>query len=148
MLQHLASLESITRSLIATVVLVLAIMLVAGGLGISGPAILTFSIWISLMGLVVVGAFLIVRAQRSYAGAGAIVAAVAVWMAYFWRANPGPFVWPVLFIAAMGLIAFGTRGMSRRQRRGCCSCRALSSAGRSWTMDRTTTRGPSTAAIF
>jgi uncharacterized membrane protein YphA (DoxX/SURF4 family) len=109
MLNHLASRESITRSLTAAVALLLVVMLVAGGLGISGPAILTFSIWISLIGLLAVGAFLIVRAQRLYAGVGAIVAAAAVWMAYFWRANPGPFLWPVVFIIAAALIAYGTR---------------------------------------
>ncbi len=84
-------------------------MLIGGGLGVSGPAILTFSIWTSMIGLVAVGAFLIARAQRAYAGAGAIVAAVAVWMAYFLRSNPGPFLWPVVFIMAAGLIAYGTR---------------------------------------
>lgn len=109
MSQHLASLESITRSLVATIVLLLVVMLIAGGLGVSGPAVLTFSIWISIIGLVAVGAFLVARAQRPYAGAGAIVAAVAVWLAFFWRANPGPFLWPVVFIVGAGLIAYGTR---------------------------------------
>jgi hypothetical protein len=56
-----------------------------------------------------VGAFLLGRAQRAFAGAGALVAALAVWMAYLWRANPGPFLWPVVFIIAVGLIAYGTR---------------------------------------
>jgi hypothetical protein len=109
MLQHIASLESVVRSLIATVVLLVVVMLVASGLGISGAAILTFSIWISLIGLAAVGAFLIVRAQRLYAGAGALVAAGAVWMAYFWRDNPGPFLWSVVFLIAAGLIVYGTR---------------------------------------
>src|SRR5439155_3284182 len=57
----------------------------------------------------VVGVFLIAGAQRPYAGAGAVVAALAVWMAYFWRSNPGPFLWPVVFILAAVLIAYGTR---------------------------------------
>jgi hypothetical protein len=90
-------------------VLVLVVMLLTGGLAISGPAILTFSIWIGILGPVTVGAFLIARAGRPFAGGGAIVAAVAVWMAYFWRSNPGPFVWPVVLIAAIGLIVYGTR---------------------------------------
>src|SRR5689334_10828073 len=102
MFQHLASLESVIRSLVATVVLLLVVTLIAGGFGISGPAILTFSIWISLIGLIAVAVFLIARAQRPYAGAGAIIAAVAVWMAYFWRSNPGPFLWPVVFLVAAG----------------------------------------------
>jgi hypothetical protein len=109
MLQHLASLESIVRSFIATVGLLLVAMLIAGGLGIGGAAILTFSLWISLIGLVAVGAFLIGRAKRPYPGTGAIVAALAVWMAYFWRSNPGPFLWPVVFVIAAGLIVYGTR---------------------------------------
>jgi hypothetical protein len=109
MLQHLASLESIVRSFIATVALLLAAMLIAGGLGIGGPAILTFSIWISLIGLVAVGAFLTARARRPYAGVGAVLAALAVWMAYFWRSNPGPLVWPLVFVTATGLIVYGTR---------------------------------------
>ena len=109
MLQQVASLESITRSLIATLALLVVVMLIGGGLGISGPAILTFSIWLSVLGLLAVAAFLAVRAQRPIAGAGAAVAALAVWMAYFWRANPGPFLWPVVFIVAVGLIAYGTK---------------------------------------
>jgi len=109
MFQHIASLESITRSFIAALGLLLVVMLVAGGLAVGGPAILTFSIWISLLGLLAVGAFLIGRAQRPIAGAGAIVAAASVWLAYFWRTNPGPFLWPVVFIVAAGLVAYGTR---------------------------------------
>lgn len=109
MLQHVASLQSIGRSFVASVALLFVVMLIAGGAGIRGAAILTFSIWISMIGLVVVGAFLIARAQRTYAGAGAILAASAVWVAYFWRSNPGPFLWPVVFIIAAGLIAYGTR---------------------------------------
>jgi uncharacterized membrane protein YphA (DoxX/SURF4 family) len=109
MFQHLASLQSVIRSLVATLALVIVVMLIGGGLSISGAAILTFSIWISLIGLVALGVFLIARAQRAYAGAGTIVAALAVWMAYFWRSNPGPVLWPVVFIVAAGLIAYGTR---------------------------------------
>jgi hypothetical protein len=109
-LQHIASVETVTRSLIAPIALIAIAMLLAGGLAISGPAILTFSIWISMLGLVVLGALLIARAQRAYAGAGAIVAAVAVWMAYFWRSNPGPLLWPVVFLLAVVLIVYGTRG--------------------------------------
>jgi hypothetical protein len=109
MLQHLASLESVIRSFIATAVLLLVVMLIAGGLAISGPAILTFSIWIRLISLAVVRAFLIARAQRPYAGAVAVVAAVAVWRAYFWRSNSGLFLWPVVFIIAGGLVVYGTR---------------------------------------
>src|SRR5690349_18447292 len=89
MFNNLASPQSVTRSFLAALALLLVVMLIGGGLGVSGPSILTFSIWLSLIGLVAVGAFLIVRAQRTYAGTGAIVAAVAVWMAYFWRSNPG-----------------------------------------------------------
>jgi hypothetical protein len=70
-------------------------MLLAGALAISGPAILTFSIWISMLGLIGVGVFLVARAKRPCAGGGAVVAAIAVWIAYFWRTNPGPFLWPV-----------------------------------------------------
>ncbi len=109
MFQHVASFETVTRSFVAALGLLLVVMLVAGGLAVSGPAILTFSIWISLLGLLAVGAFLIGRAQRPIAGAGAIVAAVSVWMAYFWRSNPGPFLWPVVFIVAVALVAYGTR---------------------------------------
>jgi uncharacterized membrane protein YphA (DoxX/SURF4 family) len=109
MFQHVASLEAITRSFFAALGLLLVVMLVAGGLAISGPAILTFSIWMCLLGLLAVGTFLVARAQRPVAGAGAIVAAVAVWMAYFWRSNPGPFLWPVVFLVAVGLVAYGTR---------------------------------------
>jgi uncharacterized membrane protein YphA (DoxX/SURF4 family) len=109
MFQQVASLESVVRSLLATIVLLLVVMFLAGGLAISGPAILTFSIWISMLGLIALGVFLVVRAQRPYAGAGAVVAAVAVWIAYFWRTNPGPFLWPVVFLVAVGLIVYGTR---------------------------------------
>ncbi len=105
----IASRESVSRSFIAALALLLVLMLVAGGLGVSGQVFLTIAIWLSLLGTVSVGAFLIVRAQRTYAGGGAVVAALAVWMAYFWRTNPGPFLWPVVFVIAVGLIAYGTR---------------------------------------
>src|SRR5919198_96384 len=81
MFQHVASLQSVTRSLVAALALLVVVMLISGGLAVGGPTILTFSIWVSLLGLVAVGAFVIARAQRPVAGAGAIVAAVAVWMA-------------------------------------------------------------------
>ena len=109
MFQHVASLETVTRSLIATIALLAIAMLLAGGLAVSGAGILTFSIWISILGLIVLGAFLIARAQRAYAGAGAVVAAVAVLMAYFWRSNPGPLLWPVVLLLAVALIVYGTR---------------------------------------
>jgi hypothetical protein len=64
MLRHAASLQSIGRSFAATVALLCVVMLIAGGLGISGVAILTFSIWISMIGLVAVGAFLLARSTR------------------------------------------------------------------------------------
>src|SRR5215471_543750 len=109
MSHRVASLESVVRSLLATLAVLLVIMLLAGGLAISGPAIFTLSIWISILGLMVIGVFFVTRAERPYAGAGAIVAAAAVWIAYFWRTNPGPFLWPVVFLVAIGLIVYGTR---------------------------------------
>ena len=69
MFQHVATFETVARSFIAALALLLVVMLVAGGLAISGPAILTFSIWVCLLGLLAVGAFLIARAQRPLAGA-------------------------------------------------------------------------------
>jgi len=109
----IASLESIMRSFLGAVALFLVVMLVAGGLGLSGPVVLTIALWVSILGVLAVGVFLIARARRPYAGAGALVAALAVWMAYFWRSNPGPFLWPVVFLVAIGLIAYGTRGDTR-----------------------------------
>jgi uncharacterized membrane protein YphA (DoxX/SURF4 family) len=108
MFQNVASPHVVVRSLVATVVLLLVVMLVAGA-GLSGPAILTISIWLSVIGLAAVGAFLIGRGTRPAAGAGALVAAAAVVMAYFWRTTPGPFLWPVVFLVAVGLVAYGTR---------------------------------------
>ena len=90
--------ESFLRSFLATLALLLVVMLLAGGLGISGPVILTLAIWLSILGVLLVGVFLVVRTQRPVAGAGAIVAGLAVWLAFFWRATPGPFVWPVVFL--------------------------------------------------
>ena len=100
---------SITQSFIAALALLLVLMLVVGGLGVSGPVFLTIAIWLSILGTVAVGVFLIARAQRPFAGGGAVVAALAVWMAYFWRSSPGPLLWPVVFIIGVGLIAYGTR---------------------------------------
>jgi len=105
----IATPEAITRSFIGALALLLVLMLVVGGLGLSGATFLTAAIWLSILGVAAVAAFLIVRAQRPYAGAGAMGAALAVWMAYFWRSNPGPLLWPVVFIIAVGLIAYGTR---------------------------------------
>src|ERR1051326_6533458 len=109
MSHRVASLESLLCSLLATLSLLLVLMLLAGGLAITGPAILTFSIWISILAPMAVGIFLVARARRSVAGAGAVVAALAVWIAYFWRSNPGPFLWPMVLIASIALIVQGTR---------------------------------------
>jgi len=111
----IASLESIMRSFLGAVALFLVVMLVAGGLGLSGPVVLTIALWVSILGVLAVGVFLIARARRPYAGAGALVAALAVWMAYFCRSNPWPFLWPVVFLFAIGPIEYDTRGDSMVQ---------------------------------
>jgi uncharacterized membrane protein YphA (DoxX/SURF4 family) len=81
----------------------------AAFLSLDGHIVLYGTVW-TVTGLVAaVGLFLIVRGSRPIAGAGAILAAVAAWLPFFWRTSPSGVVWTCALIAAVALIALGTR---------------------------------------
>ena len=104
-----AVLGAVARSgALAAIVLVLVVA-IGAGLGVDGVAILYFSVWIGALLAAAVGAFLIARARRPIAGAGALIAAVAAWLPFFWRSSPSGIVWTIAFILGVGLIAWGTR---------------------------------------
>ena len=58
MFQSSTRLQSLFWPFLAAVVLLLIASVVGGGIGVSGAVILTFSMWLSILGLVAVGAFL------------------------------------------------------------------------------------------
>lgn len=82
-----------------------------GGLGFLGLAI-----WGTIAALVGAGGLLIARGGRALAGSGALVMAVAVWIAFFVQPQAW-LLWTLLFFVAVGLVAAGTR---------------MDSDGRSW----------------
>lgn len=104
-----ASTHSIWRGLIVTVVLLLVVIAVASTIHPSGQALLTTIVWLDVIGVIAAGVFLIARARRPLAGAGAIVCAVAVWLAFFWVPEPSPFVWTVVFFVGIAGIVRGTK---------------------------------------
>lgn len=101
--------EAIVRPIVATLVLLAIVIVLASVIQPSGLGVLTIFLWLDLIGVVAVGGFLILRAQRPLAGAGAIVCAISVSLAFFWLPDPSPFVWTVGFFVGIGLIVMGTR---------------------------------------
>jgi uncharacterized membrane protein YphA (DoxX/SURF4 family) len=93
------------RSLAVVVVLLVVAVVLAGLLGPLGFVGLVT--WSLLIGGLVAGGFLIARAGRPLAGAGAIVMPLSTWLAFF--VQPPAFVWTGLFFIGAALIALGTR---------------------------------------
>lgn len=83
-----------------TALLVLLAIVLAQPLGVA--------IWGTIAALVGVGVLLIVRVGRPLAGAGAIVMAVSVWVAFFVQPQAW-LLWTFLFVVAVGLVVVGTR---------------------------------------
>ena len=96
---------SVVRSIIAVIVLLVVAIIVANILG--GLAFLGLVSWLILVVGIVVGAFLIARAGRPLAGAGAIILPLSAWIAF--HVQPPAFVWTALFFIGAGLIIIGTR---------------------------------------
>src|SRR4051812_38192715 len=93
-------------ALIVVVVLVLVAIVLAqplGGLGILGVAI-----WSAIAGLLAVGVLLVTRARRPLVGAGTIVMAASIWVAFFVQPQAW-LLWTILFFVAVGLVVAGTR---------------------------------------
>jgi hypothetical protein len=103
------TLEAVVRPIIATVIILAILLVLVSIIQPSGLGVLAVFLWLDVIGVIAAGVFLIARAQRPLAGAGAIVCAVSVWLAFFWLPDPSPFVWTVGFFAGVGLIIAGTR---------------------------------------
>lgn len=100
---------TVLGSLGVTGALIILAMLVAQALG--GLGILGVAIWGVIAALVVSGGLLIARAGRSLAGGGALVMAIAVWIAFFVQPQAW-LLWTALFFVAAGLVAVGTQADS------------------------------------
>ncbi len=98
--------KTVIGALVATAVLVLLAIVLAQPLG--GLAFLGVAIWGTIVALVTVGGLLIVRAGRPLVGAGTIVMAVAVWVAFYVQPQAW-LLWTLLFFVAVGLVVAGTR---------------------------------------
>src|SRR6266540_1591349 len=98
--------KTVIGALVATAVLVLLAIVLAQPLG--GLAFLGVAIWGTIVALVAVGGLLIVRAGRPLVGAGTIVTAVSIWVAFFVQPQAW-LLWTVLFFVGVGLVVFGTR---------------------------------------
>jgi uncharacterized membrane protein YphA (DoxX/SURF4 family) len=98
--------SSFVRALIAAIV----VLAVAIGVGMSignGLAFLGIALWIDVLVVAAAGVLLITRG-RPIAGAGAIVVALSVLLAFFWLGDGSPLVWSVLFFVGVALIVRGT----------------------------------------
>lgn len=90
----------------ATALLVVLATVLAQPLG--GLAVLGLAIWSTIVALVGVGVLLIVRGKHPLAGAGTIVMAASVWIAFFVQPQAW-LLWTFLFFIAVGLVVAGTR---------------------------------------
>lgn len=102
MVGALASLGTVARSLVTTIILLVAVILLASILG-SGLALLGFVFWLAVLGPIAAGVFLIARAERPLAGVGAILMGFAVLVAFNWSWDRTSVLWSVLFAVRHGL---------------------------------------------
>jgi len=101
----LISLSGAIRAVVGALVLVVGAILVANILG-SGPAFVGFTLWLLTIVLVGAGVMLIARAGRPVAGAGAIVVALSLWLAFQYELPA--ILWTVAFLVGIALVVRGT----------------------------------------
>ncbi len=101
-------LESILRPVIVTIIALVVVIALASAIHPSGLTVLGIVLWLVALGVAAAGVYLAVVGSRPIAGAGAVVTAVAVLLAFFWLSQPSPLVWTVLFFVGIILIAIGT----------------------------------------
>ena len=101
----LISLSGAVRAVVGALVLVVGAIVVANVLG-SGLAFVGFTLWLLTIVLVGAGVMLIARAGRPVAGAGAIVTALSLWLAFQYELPA--ILWTIVFLVGIGLIVRGT----------------------------------------
>jgi uncharacterized membrane protein YphA (DoxX/SURF4 family) len=97
---------AVLAALTVTIMLIVLAIVLAQPLG--GLAFLGVAIWGTILALLSVGVLLIVRGGRPLVGAGTIVMAVSVWVAFFVQPQAW-LLWTILFFVAVGLVIVGTR---------------------------------------
>ena len=108
MATQLRDLGVLWRPLVATVIGLSLMAVLAAALQLPGVTILWSVVWLSAGGALVVGLFLIIRSRRPVAGAGAILAGLAIVVAFLWRTSPSGVVWTLLLLAGALLVVIGT----------------------------------------
>src|SRR5712691_673119 len=108
MATQLRDLGVLWRTLVATVISLSVMAALAAALQLPGLTILWSFVWLSAGGALVVGLFLIIRSRRPVAGAGAILAGLAIVVAFLWRTSPSGVVWTLLLLAGALLVVIGT----------------------------------------
>jgi len=96
---------AVLRPAIVTIALLIVGIVLAHALG--GLAFLGVMLWAIILAGVAIGLFLIVRAGRPLAGAGAIVMAITVWVAFYITPQAW-LLWTILFFVGVALIVRGT----------------------------------------
>jgi len=129
----LIDLGRIGRPLLATAVGLVVFIVLATALQISGLTILWTFIWLSAGGATAVGLFLIVVGGRPLAGAGAILAAVSIVLAFVWRTPPAGVSGPLASSPLRSLSSGGPPRTPPRRASGPHSSHVWSSGGRSST---------------
>jgi uncharacterized membrane protein YphA (DoxX/SURF4 family) len=99
------SVNSVLGALAATAVLILGGIVVGTAIG-SGQVFYALALDLLVLGLVAAGALLATKG-RPIAGGGAIVTALATWLAFDYTVPA--VLWTVLFFVGVGLAAWGTR---------------------------------------
>jgi uncharacterized membrane protein YphA (DoxX/SURF4 family) len=98
--------KTVVSALVVTTLLIAIAVVLAQPLG--GLAFLGVAIWGTILALLAVGVLLIVRGRRPLAGAGTVVMAISVWVAFFVQPQAW-LLWTFLFFVAVGLVVAGTR---------------------------------------
>ncbi len=97
------------RPLLATLIGLVLVIAIATVAAVPGLTVLWTCIVLAVGGTAATGFFLVLRAHRPLAGAGAIVAAASIVVAYTWRTPPGGLVWTLGLFAGALLVIRGTR---------------------------------------
>lgn len=102
------------RAIAAFIALLVLVLVVSLGIGLSGLMVFNISVWFGVLSVAAAGLWLMLAAQRSMAGAGALLAAASALVSIYWRPWPASLIWTVGLMAGVALIAYGTHADSLR----------------------------------
>jgi hypothetical protein len=104
----------VLRAGLVTAVVLLVVIAIAAGLQLNGLLVVRLTTWGAVLLVALAGAFLLLRARQYLAGLGALLAAGAAMVPFYWQKSPAGVVWTLTFFCGIALIAIGTRSQTNR----------------------------------